>query len=289
MLLSVKMPKIRLKDLISKVKKIKVSDNLSCYFLYSEFLMRASRNQDYSEVLNEADILAIDGKGVQWMANYNKKPTLGISKIFNFVKNGILMFSDFVLKKKYQIENDLILGRDFVYNIFEIASLNNQKIAIICASIDNLLKENLQKKYPNLNFCICSFDPNSQFMSEKKYAKLLITKKHLVMNKQDILPEFEIAKDFVAKESPEIVMVCLGGSSGKQEFLINYLKKSNAKFGIAMGFGAALDHLGAGQKQTKIPAWVEKFGIEAFYRLYKNPKRLARIWDSLINFLWKCS
>jgi exopolysaccharide biosynthesis WecB/TagA/CpsF family protein len=287
MLLSVKMQKIRLKNLISTIEKIKVSDNLSCYFLYSEFLMRANRNLDYLAVLNEADILAIDGKGVQWMVNYNKKPSLGIKKLFNFVKNGTFMFLDFILKKDYQSKNDLILGRDFIYNTFEIASLNNQKIAIICASLDNSLKENLQKRYPKLNFRICSFDPNSEFMSEKKHAKLF--KKHSAMSKKDIPPEFEISKNFVTKESPEIIMVCLGGSSGKQEFLINYLQKSDAKFGIAMGFGAALDHLGAGQKQKKIPNWVEKFGLEAFYRLYKNPKRIERIWDSLINFLWKCS
>ena len=293
MLLTTKMPQIRLAELEVCCLNTKIGDNKALYFLYSEFLMRANRNADYGKILNDGEILAIDGRAVQWLWNFEKQPSLGIAKILNFLRNGILMFVDFVLKRNYETKNDLILGRKFVYNTFEIAQKNDQKIVIVCASDGDILRENLTKMYPKLNFEICSFDPNGDFMSEKMYSSLSILQKHSLMTAKNMPKEFvqafEIAKDFVQKEAPELVLVCLGGSSGKQEFFIDYLKKSEAKFGIAMSLGAALDHLGAGQKQQKIPETIQNLGLEFLYRLYKNPKRFERIWDSTINFLWKCS
>ena len=311
------LPQISRQELITKISSLKKGSKSNLYFLYSEFLLRANRNPFYKQVLKRADLTAIDGKGVHWSQYilskkdpittfyarvFLKTPILvrvifffilfPIQLIFNFLRG----FYTIISKKDLSnyTNNELILGREFVYDIFEIALQNKWKILIVggSSSKNTLIRNQLLKKYPKLILGFWTKSSSSSLMKDKLNSKFVNkqSKDGVVLNSSNLFeafPDLEDAKDNIKKAKPDIVLVCLGGASGKQEFFLDNLKNDKTvKYTFATGVGAALDHLGAGAKQNKPPVWMTKSGIEWVYRFVFQPYRRSRIWDSVFTLWW---
>ncbi len=95
----------------------------------------------------------------------------------------------------------------------------------------------------------------------------------------------KIEKDIVSrinKFSPQILFVAFGNP--KQEIWIhNNLSKLN--IGGAMAVGGTLRYI-AGLSKTS-PEWMEKLGLEWFWRLISEPYRFGRIWNATVIFPWR--
>ena len=105
-------------------------------------------------------------------------------------------------------------------------------------------KENLEKKYPNIN--IVGYIDGYEKDNEK------------IVN-------------MINESGADIMFVALG--SPKQEFWINENKKKlNCK--IYQGVGGSFDVFSGTIKRA--PKWMQKCGLEWFYRLIKEPKRIVR-------------
>ena len=99
-------------------------------------------------------------------------------------------------------------------------------------------------------------------------------------------PDLYEAKLFIKNEQPDLILTCLGGASGKQEFFIdNLCSDPEIKFTLATGIGAAVDHLGGGAKQKEAPKLLQAIGLEWLFRFYSQPYRRIRIIDSVFT-LW---
>ena len=81
----------------------------------------------------------------------------------------------------------------------------------------------------------------------------------------------EIVKE-IASKKPDLLLVCLGAP--KQEFWISSNIKS-LNSGILIGAGGSIDVLSGNVKRA--PEVFIKFGLEWFYRLLKEPKRIGRM------------
>ncbi|HWY31171.1 MAG TPA: WecB/TagA/CpsF family glycosyltransferase [Candidatus Acidoferrum sp.] len=92
-------------------------------------------------------------------------------------------------------------------------------------------------------------------------------------------------REFVRDSRPDIIWV--GLSTPKQErFMAEYLPKLDAT--LLIGIGAAFDFHSGRVKQA--PRWMQRSGLEWFYRLCQEPRRLAKRY--LRNnplFVWKFS
>lgn len=92
-------------------------------------------------------------------------------------------------------------------------------------------------------------------------------------------------QEFVRESRPDIIWV--GLSTPKQErFMAEYLPKLDAT--LLIGIGAAFDFHSGRVKQA--PRWMQRSGLEWFYRLCREPRRLAKRY--LRNnplFVWKFS
>lgn len=317
-LFGVDLPITSKQNLINEVQKLDSSKKAVLYFLYSEFLLRANRNPWYRDVLKNADFTAVDGKGLWWVQSRTSKmqfiPRCYIQyflklpfllRLFFFVVLFILelFFSFFsglttlLLKTDFSkiSGNKLILGRDFVYNLFEIAQSKKWHTVIVGGNEtnQNIIRSKIIKKYPELSLKIWSRNNGSDLMRDKVCIGSntqdvnLINK---VLNSQNILegfPDLEEAKSFIIQEKPDLVIVCLGGASGKQEFFIDNLKRDpEVSFGLATGVGAALDHLGSGVQQVVAPKWMIATGLEWLHRFITQPYRRKRIWDSIFTLWW---
>ncbi len=80
----------------------------------------------------------------------------------------------------------------------------------------------------------------------------------------------------IAEAQPQLVLVALGAP--KQELWI-HARRARLAPAVALGVGAALD-FSAGAMQ-RAPLWMRHAGLEWFYRLLREPRRLARryLWN----------
>ena len=106
--------------------------------------------------------------------------------------------------------------------------------------------EKIKELYPGINIVGIS----DGYFDEEKEAKIIadINEKH-----------------------PDILFVCLGFP--KQERWIDAHSDLNAK--VAMGIGGSLDVFAGEVKRA--PEFFQKFGLEWFYRLIKQPSRFIRM------------
>lgn len=334
-LFGVKLPQISKTELTNKINSLEINSKNSLYFFYSEFLLRANRNPWYKQVLNRADITAIDGKGLQWAM----WQTIGGSKLAGFygqyliklpfifrvcsfiflylielIKNLFLAFVTIAITKinfSKVTHNELILGRDYIYDILDIAEQKHWKTLIIGGNPANdfEIKTKLCKRYTKLNLEIWSKPSDSCLMKdilkiepelgqnykniyEENWFEEANTYKYpeLILNSQNLLnafPGLSEAKNYVKSQKPDLLVVCLGGKSGKQEFFIDNLKiDDDISFTLAAGVGAALDHLGSGASQTVAPKWMLDSGLEWFHRFLTQPYRRLRVLDSIFSLWW---
>jgi UDP-N-acetyl-D-mannosaminuronic acid transferase (WecB/TagA/CpsF family) len=299
-LAGVKLPQIFKSSLDKSLKTIKVGDKKSLYFLYSEFVLRANLNSSYRQVLNNADLAAIDGKGLEWSnfmlhgnPRYNPTNLVVIRVLWNLFKN-MVMGAFLILGKKNMAQttfNQVILGRDYIYTLLREANNNKWKVALIGSN--KQVHKTLQVQYPHARILVWEGDPTSPLMRDngrQSEQKDDIKFKHTFLNAGNLLSQFPDliqARGFVRRIEPELVIVCIGGASGKQEFFIDNIKQdSSIQYGLAVGVGAAFDHLGSGAAQVKTSSRLESMGLEWLHRIISNPQRAMRTWYSIYKLWW---
>lgn len=303
-LCGIKLPSITLRELNDKVANLERTAKTNLYFFYSEFIIRANVNKDYANVLNKAALKAIDGKGLEW-ANYNLReesysmrpsrflyPRFLYRLFYNLAEGFIIIF--FGIDTTKITQNEVILGRDFIYTLLDSANKLSQKVFLV--GTNNMVLSGLQAKYPKIGFQALIADANSDLMQDKgKITGELstIVQKHSFLNENNLLQEFpdlENAAYQIASFNPDLVLVCLGGASGKQEFFLELIQSDNrCSYRLAVGVGAALDHMGGGQAQKRTNKFFEKRGLEWLFRIFTNPSRAFRTWYSIYMLWWLVS
>jgi exopolysaccharide biosynthesis WecB/TagA/CpsF family protein len=314
-LFDVNLPQITKWELKEKIVNLEPNKKHSLYWLYSEFLLRANRNQWYKKVLNESTFSALDGKGLHWAMyrtmSFNLLPELYSQRLvdaptilripcfvilffFQLILNffdGVLRLS--VLKTNFSSKtlNETILGRDFTYDILKICNLKKYKTMIIGGSNedDKVSKSLITKLYPDLDLILWTRKTSSLLMKDSIQSSIdeKIGRNLTTSNLYQFFPDLIEAKDAIIRNKPDVILVCIGGASGKQEFFIHDLMNDvNCKFILATGLGAAIDHLGSGAKQTLPPKWAQSSGLEWLWRFMDQPYRRVRIIDSILTLYW---
>ena len=238
---------------------------------------------------------------VLFLVNILKKVLFWIFLFWELVANflsGILILISFKFG-----EIEIILGREFVYELFDLALQKHWKIAIIGGS--DLAQQNLKKKFPKLKVDFWFQNSSSKLMRDLPYLEIKnktenlqnqqknqpnLTGIHNFLNTQNLIssfPDLQNAQEWLVDKNADLVLICLGGASGKQEFFLNFIRhNNNLKFDLGVCLGAALDHLGGGKKQQEAPKIMQRVGLEWLFRIISQPYRRKRIWDSIWTLFW---
>jgi len=133
-------------------------------------------------------------------------------------------------------------------NLLPIIHKKGYSIYLLGATeeIVNKVVENLKKQYPNIN--IVGWH-NGYF---------------------DLENDIEIVDD-IRKNKPDILFVAMS-SPLKERFISKNLNKMNVP--VSIGVGGTFDIIA--RKCNLAPKWVSKIGLEWFYRLCQEPKRLYK-------------
>lgn len=150
-----------------------------------------------------------------------------------------------------------ITGIDIAWTLLEEGNKRKKSIYLLGATeeVKEKMIQRLKKDYPNL--------------------LLLGATNGYVEDKDGVFSE-------IKKLKPDIVMVALGIPA--QEKLI-YKHLSEFKKGIFIGVGGSFDVISGVKKRA--PKFFQKFGLEWFYRLIKEPKRMKRFYNSNVKFIFE--
>ena len=145
-----------------------------------------------------------------------------------------------------------ISGSDLFPKVCELSSKKNYKVFLLGAGegVAEKAKKNLENKYKGLNI-VGTYSPKYGFENDEKYINNMI----------------ELINDL----NPDILAVGLGAP--KQEKFI-YKYKDRLKVPVSLAIGASIDFEANVIKRA--PIWMQKSGLEWFYRLIKEPKRMFK-------------
>ena len=141
---------------------------------------------------------------------------------------------------------------DFVWDVCDLAVEKNYRIFLFGGKEDVLEKgkKRILKKYPNLNIC-GHYSPPLGFENNPV--------------------ELEKSLDLISESKADILIVFLG--CPKQErFIAKY--KDEYQVPVSITMGGCIDFIGADIKRA--PMWMQKSGLEWFFRFAQEPKRLFK-------------
>ena len=154
------------------------------------------------------------------------------------------------LKKKPIKEK--VSGSDLFPKVCKMAADKGYKVFLLGAAegVADKAADNLRKKYEGLNI-IGTYSPSYGFENKEDEIK------HIIRIINDI--------------KPDILAVGLGAPK-QEKFLYKYRNKLNVP--ISLAIGATID-FEAGNV-SRAPKWMQNSGLEWFYRLLKEPKRMFK-------------
>lgn len=145
-----------------------------------------------------------------------------------------------------------ISGSDLFPKVCEMASNKGYKIFLLGAAdgIAEIAKKKLENKYSGLNI-VGTYSPKYGFEKNQEEINKIL---HIVNEKK-----------------PDILAVGLGAP--KQEKFI-YKYKNKLRVPISLAIGASIDFEAGNMKRA--PKWMQNSGLEWFYRLMKEPRRMFK-------------
>ncbi|TPE20415.1 WecB/TagA/CpsF family glycosyltransferase [Clostridium perfringens] len=145
-----------------------------------------------------------------------------------------------------------ISGSDLFPAICKLADKRNYSIFLLGAAegVAKKAGEKLQKKYPGLNIA-GTFSPEYGFEKDENKIKDIIN----IINESNV----------------DILAVGLGAPK-QEKFIYRIIKEINVP--VSLAIGATIDFEAGNVKRA--PKWMQENGLEWFYRLIKEPRRLFK-------------
>jgi len=227
-----------------------------------EFIIEAWQNDEFRIILNQADIQIPDGIGLLWAAKFLSLKTSHKQyiKIVQIIWQYIITLLAIIFYPRYirSIIFERIAGSDLIWKIIEIAA-EKEKSIFMLGGQEGVAADAAQAaklKYPNLKIA----GAQSGGYPIKDYDPELISD--------------------INTSSPDIIFVALGAPK-QEKWIYNNIPKLNS-VKLAMGVGGAFDFISG--KIKRAPNIFKKLGIEWFYRLIVEPKRIKRIYNATVIF-----
>ncbi|WP_226897200.1 WecB/TagA/CpsF family glycosyltransferase [Paraclostridium bifermentans] len=145
-----------------------------------------------------------------------------------------------------------VSGSDLFPKVCELAANKGYKVFLLGAGegVAAQAASNLKSKYKGLNIVGVYSPPYGFEKNEKEISKI---------------------SDIINQSKPDVLAVGLGAPK-QEKFLYNYKDKLNVP--VSLGIGASID-FEAGNV-NRAPKWMQKSGLEWFYRLCKEPRRMYK-------------
>ncbi|OQA30141.1 MAG: putative UDP-N-acetyl-D-mannosaminuronic acid transferase [archaeon ADurb.Bin336] len=213
-----------------------------------EFVMAAEKDRYFKQVLQKTSLNVIDGIGLIWARELERRFKIQDSRFLNKTKKFLLSFEvgiD-VLKGKYK--NQMASGADLILDLTKMAKEKNKKI-----------------------FLLGGWGDRAKKTAEFLMSKFLISNNQIRWSEGEPGVNSEEVIKQINKFKPDILLVAYGMK--RQELWIDK-NLTNLDVGLVMGVGRSFDYYSGDLKRA--PRVWRKIGMEWLYSLLKEPKRWRR-------------
>lgn len=223
-----------------------------------EMLLETQKNPEFKSILQNTSLNLPDGNGIIWANYYLEKSKNHSNKIWLTVY-GLISLVEFAFLKKStkKLFQKAIHGSDFTLEIAK-SPLAKQGIFLL-GNHAGLKKDSaestankLAKKYPHLKI--------------SGYSDTILTDNSIV--------------EKINQSEAKILLIGFGAPAQEKWLSKNLPELKNIK--IAMGVGGTFDFISG--TLPRAPQLMRSIGLEWIYRLYKQPKRIKRIFNALVVF-----
>lgn len=173
------------------------------------------------------------------------------------------------LLSKEKIER--IAGVDFMPDVCRLAEQEGKSVYLLGSGFDDVVKlcrEKLLEKLPRLK--IVGVHPGPKITVGKEYRNSIDREENDALLENIILT------------APDILFVAFG--HGKQEKWMYEFLPELPSVKVAMGVGGTFDFIA--KKVRRAPKFIRSLGLEWFWRLFREPRRIKRIWKATVVFLF---
>lgn len=223
--------------------------------IYSEFLVRAGRDDLFRKILNKADLGVVDGAGVAAAVEYVESKPGGV---LGGLREGFK-----VGWRGLKGENgEVVTGVWLCERLVKEASRQGWKVFLLGGYGDRaeMLAGKFRDIYPSLQV---KADGGEQRVGESEEVNERVIRE---------INEYET----------DVLLVAYG-SVVQEKWIWRNRKKLNVK--VAIGVGGTFDELTGRVK--RVPGWVERRGLKSFWRLMQEPKRWKRMVRAWMVFPWR--
>lgn len=157
-----------------------------------------------------------------------------------------------ISKLKKNPIKEKVSGSDLFPEVCKLAAHKGYKVFLLGAAegVAARAAENLKEKYKGLNV-VGTYSPSYGFEKKEDEIQAIIK--------------------MINEVKPDVLAVGLGAPK-QEKFLYNYRKQLNVP--VSLAIGASID-FEAGNI-NRAPKWMQHIGLEWFYRLCKEPKRMFK-------------
>ncbi len=246
--------KIRIAFFKDYIKK-NLQNDKKCFIVTPnpEIVVEANKDNKYKDILNSADISIPDGIGIIWASNYVLK------RKRNFIKALVSIIYLFFNKEQlFSILPERVTGVDLFEYICKHSTENKRKIFLLGAApgVAEKVKQAMEKKYEGINI-VGTYAGSPDIKEEQA-----------IINRID-------------NSNAEILFVAYGAP--KQEYWIKKNLYRIKQLKIAAGIGGSFDFIAGIQKRA--PKIIRSMGFEWLWRLFREPKRIKRIYNATFRFI----
>lgn len=223
--LGVRVDNLTMNEVLQKIQDF-LRDGRQHYIvtINPEFIIKAQKDREFREILNNADLAIADGIGIVWASRLAGEP----------------------LKER-------VAGTDLI----EKLKIKNEKLAL--SGVEGLKifllggRNGVAKKIASEWPAVVGFSDETG--STELFAR-------------------------IRQYQPDILLVALGAPKQEKWIYENLKKIPSVK--VAIGVGGAFDMISG--KIRRAPSFMQKMGLEWFWRLILQPWRIGRIFNAVVIF-----
>lgn len=251
---------VRYEDVLTAVEVFVKQENRNHMIVTPnpEMVVYCQKHEEFKQVLNSASLVVPDGIGVLWAAHYlnSGKNGKGLMSVMKVIVSLFQVF--FKMKAIYRVLPARVTGADLLFKIVEESQKKGWRIYLLGAApgIAGIAIERLNKKYPKAVFAGSFAGTPAETHEDELCERINLTE-------------------------PDILFVAYG-SPAQEEWIYRNLKKLTT-VKVAIGVGGAIDF--AAGKAKRAPRLLRNLGLEWFWRLLIQPRRIKRIWNATFIFI----
>lgn len=224
-----------------------------------EYIVEAQNNEEFKEVVNNADIQTIDGIGILVALEYLKSRSVGQSSgLGEYIRFLSAYIRTVTSKNKKNLQR--VSGVDLIWLLVQQSFMKGRKMYLL-GGREHVSAQAVKR--------LSQFNEHIQFRSSNGVDDI---------KNPDSVQAKKIIDDINAF-APDVLLVAYGHPW--QDVWI-YQHKDQLKARVAIGVGGSFDYIA--QRIPRAPGWLRSVGLEWLYRLIRQPQRFARIMRATVSF-----